>query len=692
MKKLISKFLILLVCVALTSSCSCDKDNNLITYKSYYEQDVTTFNYMISNEYQDVISFANLVDGLVENDIYGNIVPSIANSWKSEIINDKQVWTFYLKDNVYWSDYNGNKYDIVTAHDFVTSLKYSLTYNMKSNNYSLAANLIENGLNYYNATLLSNYNYNEIISTINKLKISDPNNELTRYESIKNIFDSCNESNLCKDDFSTVGITAINDFELQFVLSYPVPYFLSALTYCNFLPVSEKFIKEIGFNNFGTSRKTLLYNGAYILSNYSHSSRIEYIKNPNYWDRENVFIDKLIFHKYLGYRAANFTRLAYESGNIDEFSVNQNDEKGWNKYVVGEKGLGTIDNPIGNNTYVSSESTDFTVYYLLFNQNRVNYNYSTLSQEEVLLANKALNNTNFRKALSYGIDRTLYFTNNDSNDLLSTIVPKGFSYNNDKDYFEYIIEEYSKKNNITFAESTALFNNDIYYNLNDSANYLDLAIKELNITSEQLPIKIEYTYYHNDEFSIYDKNRIENWNKVLNGCDINSIECSYEKVMIVYNDEINSINDYNIALERKEFHLTFLGIYPDYNDPTTYLKSFGSSGELYSYLNHSFGEGIDNMLSEIDKYYTDSSLDTRYKLCSELEYYIGFEKNLILPLSINSYNKHVFVSNLVPFSKMKASYGLSPFKFKYRKIRTLDYTQEDIKKLKEEYDKGKSIK
>ena len=37
---------------------------------------------------------------------------------------------------------------------------------------------------------------------------------------------------------------------------------------------------------------------------------------------------------------------------------------------------------------------------------------------------------------------------------------------------------------------------------------------------------------------------------------------------------------------------------------------------------------------------------------------------------------------------MKASYGLSPFKFKHRKIKTANYTQEDIAKLKQEYDEG----
>ena len=309
MKKVLSKIITIVFCVVLACGCSCNKDKNLIIYRNYYNQDVTTFNYMITNEYQDIIRIANLVDGLVENDKYGNIVPSIAKSWKSEIIDGKQIWTFYLKDNVYWSDYKSNIYDLVTAFDFVTTIKYSLNYNTKSNNYSLAGNLLENGINYYNATLMENYDYNSIITKINNLKVSDPNNELSFYLNIKDVFDSCNKSNLCINDFDKVGVKAINNFEIQFTLQKPVPYFLSALTYYSFLPTNEQFIKEIGFNNFGTSKKTLLYNGAYILNEYSHSSRMEYTKNPNYWDKDNVFIDKLIFTKALNYHAINYNRL-----------------------------------------------------------------------------------------------------------------------------------------------------------------------------------------------------------------------------------------------------------------------------------------------------------------------------------------------------------------------------------------------
>ncbi len=686
MKKFLSFPLLLLIVFSFCCACSCSKDDNLIVYRNYYDQDVTTFNYMITNEYQDIIHIANFVDGLVENDKYGNIVPSIANSWEDEIVDGKQIWTFYLKDNVYWSDYNGDKYALVTAHDFVTSLKYSLNYNSKSNNYNLAGSLLENGLNYYHATLINNFDYAEVTSTIERLRSEDNVSELSYYENIKNIFDSCLASGQCIDDFSIVGIKALDDFTLQFTLTKPIPYFLSALTYYSFLPANDRFIEEIGFNNFGTSEKTLLYNGAYLLDTYSHNSRIEYIKNHNYWDKDNVFIDKLVFTKSIAFHSAGYTRIAYESGNIDEFVVNSLDEKGWNKYVLGSDATGDENNPKGNNTYVSNKVNNFTTYYLIFNQNRTHYNYSILTKEENLLANKALQNVSFRRALTHLLNRSYYF-NNDLNLMISSIVPEGFINLDDKDYYEYFVEEYSMKNGISYEEASLKFSLDPLYEYDLGQYYLNIALEELNLNENSLPIKIEYTYYYDENYINYDKSRIDKWNRALNGCN-NTDPCTYDKVMIVYNDAVNSINDFNIAFMNKEYNATIIGLYPDYNDPTTYLSSFSSYGELNSYINNNNTTKIDSYLDSINNHY--DNLVERYKLCAQLEYYLIFEQSLVIPLALKYSNKQIVVSNLVPFERMTASYGLSPFKYKYRKKRTKDYTQEEIATLKQKYIEGKS--
>lgn len=378
MNKALSKLLIIFMCACTCLACTKSNQENTITYKNFYVEDVTTFNYITTNEYYNIIHIANLIDGLVEHDKYGNIVPSIAKSWDNRVVDGKQIWTFHLKDNVYWSDYNGNKYDLVTAHDFVATLKYSLNYNSKSANNSLATTLIYNAKNYYYRTLIKNYNLEDIESKIIELTDDDAS-QLSFYTNIKNAFDYCNTSQTCTASFEEVGIKAIDNFTLEFTLNSPTPYFLSVLTHSSFLPVNEKFLKEIGFNNFGTNRKTLLYNGGYILTSYAHSSRMEYSKNKNYWDKENIFIDKLIFTKSQNYPSLSYSRLAYETGNIDEFYVNEFDNEGWIKYVTGQSRTGSFNNPIGDNTYTSIDDTSFNTFYLVFNQNRTSTSLTTLN-------------------------------------------------------------------------------------------------------------------------------------------------------------------------------------------------------------------------------------------------------------------------------------------------------------------------
>ena len=687
MKKNLIFNIILFLCISLCYGCG-KKENNMITYRNFYEADVSTFNYILTNEHSDYTHIANFVDGLVENDKYGNIVPSIAKSWKSEIVEGKQIWTFYLKENVYWSDYNGNKYGIVTANDFVTTLKYILNFQTKSNNYNLPISLIDNALGYYNFTTIKDYNYENILTKINQLTINDPNNELSYYQKIKSAFDYCN-SNICSSTFSDVGVKVLNDYELQFTLLKPSPYFLSALTFCPFLPSSEKFIKEVGFNNFGTNKKTLLYNGAYLLKDYFHSSKIEYTKNANYWDKDKVYIDRIIFNRMLNYPTSNYSRLSYELGNIDEFYVSTYDKDGWNKYVVGPNQTGNNHTPYANNTYSITQTNDFTTYYLIFNQNRINEKQTTLSTSEIKISNLALQNTNFRLALIYGLSRSSYDPSY-LNDLSSSIVPKNFVNIGSKDYNDYFLEEFSNKNNINLDKVKNEINSDnLILNQSKSLQHLSLALDELNLPEESFPIKLEFSYYFSQDYAKYDEMRIRNWNNMLNGCPMESVECEYTNVQIVFNNALNTHRDFVHAVQNQEYSISILGLYPNYIDPTTYLEAFSSLGELYPFLNHNNNPLIENDLLEINKYYKYEDLSKRFELCAKLEYKLIFELGLVLPLCLKDSSNKIIVSNLVPFQNMKSTYGLSPFKFKLKKKRTQEYTQSDITKLREEYEKGR---
>ena len=77
MSKVFKNLIIFIMCICL-SACSCAKNNGLITYKSYYDVDVSTFNYLLSNEYQEMIRVANLIDGLVEEKTLYDVVRNSA--------------------------------------------------------------------------------------------------------------------------------------------------------------------------------------------------------------------------------------------------------------------------------------------------------------------------------------------------------------------------------------------------------------------------------------------------------------------------------------------------------------------------------------------------------------------------------------------------------------------------------------
>ena len=63
-----------------------------------------------------------MVDGLFENDQYGNLVPALAEDWS--VSKDGLTYTHKLRKDAKWYDSEGNEYADVTAQDFVTSLKY----------------------------------------------------------------------------------------------------------------------------------------------------------------------------------------------------------------------------------------------------------------------------------------------------------------------------------------------------------------------------------------------------------------------------------------------------------------------------------------------------------------------------------------------------------------------------------------
>ncbi len=93
------------------------------------------------------------------------------------------------------------------------------------------------------------------------------------------------------DDPEMVGIKALDDYTLQVTLKAPAPYFETILPFSTFYPVRLDIIEKYG--DKWTEPGNYVSNGAYLLDYWEHEAEVGLVKNPTYWDADNVKIEKI---------------------------------------------------------------------------------------------------------------------------------------------------------------------------------------------------------------------------------------------------------------------------------------------------------------------------------------------------------------------------------------------------------------
>ena len=184
----------------------------------------------------------DLFEGLTAESPEGRIVPGAAIRWN--ISRDGKTYTFYLRRDAYWS--NG---DPVTANDFVFGLRRSADPATGSK---------------YAQVLLPIENAPEVLS-----------------------------GELPPDQ---LGVSAMDEFTLQISMRDPTPYFLALLSHSSTYPVHTANVQEHGsaFSRPGN----LVSNGAYVLNEWVIRSRISLVKNKNYWNADNVALEKINYYPF----------------------------------------------------------------------------------------------------------------------------------------------------------------------------------------------------------------------------------------------------------------------------------------------------------------------------------------------------------------------------------------------------------
>ncbi|EGP5242039.1 peptide ABC transporter substrate-binding protein [Enterococcus faecium] len=641
MKKVLALLLVSAVmlgaCGSNAKGSSSSKKSDLVSeYSSVYVTDLETLDYTFSSRKTNSDHYTNFVEGLLENDQYGNLKGDMAKSW--EVSDDGLTYTYHLRKGVPWVDSEGNEYGAdVTANDFVTGLKHAV--DVQSETLYIVA------------------------------------------DSIKGLSDYIDGKT---NDFSTVGVKAVDDYTLQYTLNKPEPFWNSKTTYGILYPINEEFLKSKGKDFGKPTPDSILYNGPFILANNTAKSVIEYTKNESYWDPKNVHLDTVKWTYNDGSDPDGLFK-SYENGELSAARVYPNSP--------GYKDV-TKAYPDG----VTWSETDASTYNLTFNFNRGTFDAtSKTTDKEKEDTHNAILDRNFRLAVLFGFDKKSYNAQSVGEEgankaLRNTLVPADFVEIGGKPYGDTVASKLKALDSDAFGDVDLSDGQDGYYNADKAKEYMEKAKTELEAKGVQFPIHLDMPVEETSEVSV-------NMAKSLK----KSVEDSLGSDNVVVDIHLLNDNKYLAATyqattgQAGDFDITNAsGWGPDYTDPSSYLNIYDSrKGDMIQTLGLEASatvQGTDPSaaakkainLSEYDALLDKAAaitddLDARYTAYADAEAWL-LDNALQVP--IYAYGGTPRVTNVVPFSKPFAWTGIATNKLKYIEV------QSDIVTTKQ-YDKAK---
>ncbi len=334
MKKFVS---LLLVCCMLLTLTACGGGDNETTTQGSGEESTVQGGEAVAGQYyntyipadptsMDISRNADSYSGTLINNVMESLIrvgeengeykikPGDAQSW--EVSDDGLVWTFHLGDNC-WSD--GQP---VTAEQYVYSLKRS----------------VDPATGCPNEWFLY---------------------PIAGYDEIRNDGAS----------LDTFGVKALDDKTLEITLSFPMPSILEMMSGTIYYPQRQDIVEQYG-DKYGSEAEYTVFNGPYVLSEWTHNSKLVLTKNPYYWDADNVQLETVNLNIM---DSENTIYSSYESGALDYVSTSDPDY---------------IDEFMSRNDSTYIQAPTATLAYSFYN-----------AQDELF------KNANVRKAFTLALDR-----------------------------------------------------------------------------------------------------------------------------------------------------------------------------------------------------------------------------------------------------------------------------------------------
>ena len=515
-KRLIGTGLVLATGILLSACGQSNTDTS--TYSSTFSANPTTFNYLLDYYADNTAVITNLVDGLLENDSYGNLVPALAEDWS--VSADGLTYTYKLRKDAKWYTADGEEYAPVKAQDFVTGIKYA------ADNKGQAMDLIQN--------------------------------------SIKGLNDYVTGAT---NDFTTVGVKALDDYTVEYTLTRPEPYWNSKTTNSILFPVNEEFLKSKD-KDFGTlTPDSILYNGPYLLKDFTSKSSIEYVKNPHYYDHDKVTIEKV--------------KLAYFDGSDQEMTIRNFESGAYSIAGVYPNSSNYAKTKEKYQDNIVYSLQDKTSWYFNFNVNRKTYNHTAkTTDEQKKSAQTAILNKNFRQAINFGIDRTAYSAQSNgeeaaSKTLRNTLVPPTFVQVGDKTFGEVtaskLVNYGTEWSGINLADAQ-----DAYFNKEKAQAKFAEAKKELEAQGVTFPIHLDVPVDQTNKNAVSGMNSVKQTLETVLGSDNIVID-----VQQLSTDDFGNVAFLAPNPAARDYDLNFDGWVGDYQDPSTYLDPFNAETGFY---------------------------------------------------------------------------------------------------------------
>ncbi len=342
-----------------------------------YSTDPQTWDALATSMAEDSKAIVNLYDGLVEYDNKNFAQPALATEY--HISDDGLRYTFQIREGVVWANNDGTKYADLTADDFKAGFQHML-------------DCADDGLGW-------------LVDGV-----------------VKGVTEYVNGET---EDFGEVGVTVDAQANtITYELVAPTPYFPTMLSYGLFAPMCRSYFlskggafgmteydeaKAGGNYTYGQSSNDVLSCGPYVVTSHTNENTVEFSKNPLYWNKDNVTIEKITWH----YNDGTDPTKAYNdvlARTIDFANLNETTlatAKDANSVYEGK-------NVFTGYVYISdTDATTFCGWQNLDRRAFANYNDNTKVVSQKTDADKeraaaAMINNHFRLAVSYSIDRIAY--------------------------------------------------------------------------------------------------------------------------------------------------------------------------------------------------------------------------------------------------------------------------------------------